>query len=94
MEAEGDCPNWVYWDEAGPVTDGQRHSNGELENNSRKPRDLTRNRHSDSLTKSQLTLFQGMMKKGAVILIADGDDDEVRTSASQNRVTATLCTEK
>jgi hypothetical protein len=35
-----------------------------------------------------------MMKKGAVIVIADGDDDEVRTSASQNRVTATLCTEK
>jgi hypothetical protein len=32
------------------------------------------------------------MKKGDVIVDADADDDEVRTSASQNCVTATLCT--
>jgi hypothetical protein len=34
-----------------------------------------------------------MMKKGDVIIVADDDDDEVRT-ASQNRLTATLCTEQ
>jgi hypothetical protein len=33
-----------------------------------------------------------MMKKGDVIIVAD-DDDEVRT-ASQNSLTATLCTEQ
>jgi hypothetical protein len=43
---------------------GQMCSRAELENNSRKPRDLTKNRHSDSLKKGQLTLYQGMMKKG------------------------------
>ncbi len=54
---------------------------GELENNSRKPRDLTKNRHSDSLKKSQLTLSQGMMKKSDVVAVADDfDDNEVRTS--------------
>jgi hypothetical protein len=41
--------------------------------------------------KSQLTLSQGMLKKGDVV---DDADDEVRTSASQNRVTATLSTEE
>ncbi len=36
-----------------------------------------------------------MMKKGGAALVADDDDyDEVRTSASQNCATATLCTEK
>jgi hypothetical protein len=52
-----------------------------------KPRDLLNNRHSDSLKKSQLTLFHGMLKKGDVN--DDTDDDEVRTSVSQNCVTAT-----
>ncbi len=37
---------------------------GELENSSRKPRDLTEGRQSDSLKKGQLTLSQGKMKKG------------------------------
>jgi hypothetical protein len=64
-----------------------------LENSRRKPRDLLKNRQSDSLEKSQLTLSQGMMKKGDGIVDVD-DDDEVRTSASQNHVTATLCTEE
>jgi hypothetical protein len=64
-----------------------------LENSRRKPSDLLKNRHSDSLEKSQLTLSQGMMKKGDGIVDVD-DDDEVRTSASQNHVTATLCTEE
>jgi hypothetical protein len=61
-----------------------------LENNSRKPRDLTRNRHSGSLKKSHY--FSGDDEKGDVIVIAD--DDEVRTCVSQNRVTATLCMEE
>jgi hypothetical protein len=39
------------------------------------------NRHSDSLKKSQLTLAQGMMKKGDVFVVSDDDDDEVRTSS-------------
>jgi hypothetical protein len=33
------------------------------------------------------------MKKGDVVAVAD-DDDEVRTRASENHVTATLCTEE
>ncbi len=50
--------------EAGPRSSGQTCSRAELENNSRKPRDLTKNRHSDSLKNGQLTLPQGMVKKG------------------------------
>ncbi len=52
----------------------------------------TKNRHSDSLKKSQFTIFQGMMKKGDVSIA----DDKVRTSALQNGMTATaaLCTEE
>jgi hypothetical protein len=70
---------------------------GEFESNSRKPRDLLKKRQSDSLlySQSQLTLSQGTMKKGDVVIVAhDDDDDEVRTSASQNYVKATLCTEE
>ncbi len=66
----------------GPINSGKWHSKGELENNSRKPRDLTKNRHSDSLKKSRLTIFQGMMKKGDVIVVADDDTDRVRSSVS------------
>jgi hypothetical protein len=34
-----------------------------------------------------------MMKRGDVVIDADDDnDDEVRTSASKNRATSTLCT--
>jgi hypothetical protein len=53
----------------------------ELENNSRKTRDLLKIRHRDSLIKNQITLSQGMMKKGDVVLLAN-DDDEVRTRTS------------
>jgi hypothetical protein len=35
-----------------------------------------------------------MMKKGDVVIDADDDDEEVRTSASQNSAIATLCTEE
>jgi hypothetical protein len=73
------------------INSGQRHSKGELDNNSRKLRDLLKNRHSDSLKKDQLTPSQGMMKKGDDVAV---DDDVVRTSVSQNIVTSILCTEE
>jgi hypothetical protein len=62
---------------------------GELENNSRKPRDLVRNWYGNSLKKIQLTLSQG--KKKGDDVADDKDDDAVKTSVSQDRVTATLC---
>ncbi len=34
------------------------------------------------------------MKKGDVIVVAEDDDDVVRTSGSQNQATATLCTDE
>jgi hypothetical protein len=64
-----------------------------LENNSRKPRDLVKNRHSHSLKKGQLTLCQGKMKKRHDVVDED-NDNEVRTSVSQDRMTATLCAEE
>jgi hypothetical protein len=66
---------------------------GELENNSSKPRDLVENWHRDGLKKVQLTLSKGKKKKEDEVGDED-DDDAVRTSVSQDRVTATLCTEK
>ncbi len=62
---------------------------GELENNSWSPE--TYLKKGVSLKKSQLILSPGIIKKGDVIIHAD--DDEVRTSVSQNRATATLSTE-
>jgi hypothetical protein len=59
-----------------------------LENKSSKPKDQLKNRHSDSLKKSKLTLSQEMIKKVDVIADAD-NDDEVRTSVLQNYATAT-----
>jgi hypothetical protein len=61
-----------------------------LENNSRKPRNLTKNRLSDSLKKGQLPLYHGMVKKGDDVAVDDDDDAVVRTSSSQNRMTTTL----
>jgi hypothetical protein len=49
-----------------------------LENNSRKPWDLTENGHSDSLI-----LSQDKMKKGDDVA-DDDDDDAVRISMSQD----------
>ncbi len=63
-----------------------------MENNSRKTRDLTKTRQSGSLNKGQITLSQGMVKKGDVVAVDKGDD-AVRTSVSQNQVTTALCTE-
>jgi hypothetical protein len=34
-----------------------------------KARDLTKNRHSESLKKSQLTLYQGKMKMGDDVVV-------------------------
>ncbi len=68
-----------------------KDSKGELENNSRKSRGLTKKRHSDSLKKGN-TLTQGKMKKEDDV--ADNKYDAVRTSVSQDRVTVTLCTEE
>jgi hypothetical protein len=55
-----------------------------------------KNWHSDSLKNAQLTLSQGKKEKGDEVADDedDDDDDAVRTSVSQNRVTATLCTEE
>jgi hypothetical protein len=47
---------------------------GRVKNNSKKLRDLTKNTHSDSLKKGQLTLSQGKMKKRDDVVF-DGDDD-------------------
>ncbi len=44
-------------------------------------RDLTKNRHCDSLKEGQLALSQVMMKKGDDVT-DDDNDDEMRTSAS------------
>jgi hypothetical protein len=65
----------------------------ELENNSRKPRELVRKLHSDSLKNFQLTLSRGNMKKGDEVA-DDRNDDTVRTSVSQDQVTVTLSTEE
>jgi hypothetical protein len=44
---------------------GQRKTlKEELENNSRKQRDLTKNRHCDSLKEGPLALYLGKIKKG------------------------------
>jgi hypothetical protein len=46
-----------------------KDAQGGVGNNSRKPRDLTKTRHDDSLAKSQLTLSQQMIKKGYEIAV-------------------------
>ncbi len=67
---------------------------GELENNSRKPMDLFRKLAKGRPKKVQLTLSQHKKKKGDEAADKEDDDDAVRTSASQDRVTVALCTEK
>jgi hypothetical protein len=52
-----------------------------------------KNRHSESLKKVQLTLSQAKIKKADEVADDDGDD-AVRTSLSQDQVTATLYTEE
>jgi hypothetical protein len=49
----------------------------EMDNNLRKPRDLVKNRCSDSQKRGQITLSQYRMKKGDDV--ADGDDDNALT---------------
>ncbi len=78
---------------AGLCETWQKMLKGGLENNSRKPRDLVKNRHRNSLKKGQLTLCQDKMKKDDDA--ADNEDnDAVRTSVSPDQVTATMCTEE
>jgi hypothetical protein len=52
-----------------------------------------KNWHNSSLKKVQLTLSQSKKKKGDEV-VDDEDDDAMRTSVSQDRVTATLCIEE
>jgi hypothetical protein len=78
---------------AGPQERRPKMLKEELESNSRKPRDIVKNRHNDSLKKGKHTLSQGKIKKGDDVAV-DDDDDTVRTSVSQDQVTATLCTEE
>jgi hypothetical protein len=49
-----------------------------LENKPRKPRDLTKNRHSDSLKR-----FNLKMKKEDDVAVDDDDDNVTRTRVSQ-----------
>ncbi len=94
----------MSWGDAGfePGTAGQQSSAlplshhtfpGELENNSRKPRDLTKSRHSGSLKRSQLALSQGMVNKGDDVAV-DDNDDAMRSSVLRNQVTMTLCSQE
>jgi hypothetical protein len=52
------------------------------------------NWHSDSLKKVQLTLSQGRKKKENIVADDEYDGDAVRSSVSQERVTATPCAEE
>jgi hypothetical protein len=79
--------------EAGPHDGWPKALKGELEANSRKPRDQTEIRHSDSLKKGQLTLSQGKLRKGDDVA-DEYDYVVVRTSVLQDQETATLCTEE
>jgi hypothetical protein len=74
--------------EAGPCGRWRKMLMGELENNFRKSRDLVKNRHSDSLKKGQIAISQGKMKKGD--LVADDEDDDVRTGVSPTLLTKEL----
>ncbi len=65
----------------------------ESENISKQPRDLLKNRLSNSLNKSQVTPSQGMLERGDDD--SDDVDDEVRITVwSQNHATATQCSEE
>jgi hypothetical protein len=72
------------------VNSDQKRSMGELVNKSRKPRDPTKNRHIDSLKTGQLTLSQGVVKKGDDV--AFDDDDGGQRIVSQDSVYIALST--
>jgi hypothetical protein len=59
-----------------------KDTQGRVRNVSRKPGDLFKNRHSDSLKKSQPTLSQGMLQKGDVNDDADYGDEMGTTALS------------
>ncbi len=52
-----------------------------------------KNWHKDNLKRAQLTYSLSKKKKGDEV-VDDGNDDAMRTSVSQDRVTETLCTEE
>ncbi len=55
------------------VNGGQKNLKRELENNSRKPRDPTKNWLSDSPKKAHFTLSLGKTKKGDDVVVDDDD---------------------
>jgi hypothetical protein len=63
--------------ETGPCKRRPKMLKEEMDNNLRKPRDLVKNRCSDSQKRGQITLSQYRMKKGNDV--ADGDDDNALT---------------
>jgi hypothetical protein len=84
QQAKGYCPDGVHSDqmvlikanrEAGPCKRWSKSLKGEVENNSRKPRDLVGNWH-DKTKKVQLTLAQGKIKKGDAVAEDEDDDAE------------------
>ncbi len=71
--------------EAGPREKQPKVLKGELENNSKKPRDLVWKLLNDSLKNINLrTVSQGKKKKGDEVADDDDDDDVVWASVSQN----------
>jgi hypothetical protein len=78
------------------VRGSQRHSKENWKTTLGSQGTLSENCHSDRLKKVHGNLSQGKKKKGERDEIADGEDDDdvVRTSLSQDRVTAALCTEE
>jgi hypothetical protein len=75
--------------EGGPHKLWSKELKGRVGKNSRKPRGLTKNRHSDSLKKGHLSLSQGKVKKGDNVAV-DDDDYAVRTSVTKPSDSDTL----
>jgi hypothetical protein len=95
QQVKGECLDRVHSDqmalrtfrwEAGPRERWTKTHSEEMENNSRKPRDLFGKRHSDSLKRVNL-LFLRLDEKGNDVA-DDEDDDAVRTRPSNSN---TVC---
>jgi hypothetical protein len=68
--------------EAGPCKQWPKMLKGKAEKQLKDVKVLTENRHSDSLKKGKLTLYQGKMEKGDDVA-DDYEDDAVRIIVSQ-----------